>query len=79
MYFKALKCLLQLDTGLIDVFNEEMLNLHRGQSLDLYWRENLCCPSEEEYVNMVMNSEYTENIFIWIEARLTLDRNWWIV
>lgn len=57
MYFKALNCLLQLDPKLVDVFNEEMLNLHRGQSLDLYWRENLSCPSEEEYINMVMNSE----------------------
>jgi len=57
MYFKALQELLSLDPSLIDVFNEEMLNLHRGQSLDLYWRENLSCPNEKEYINMVMNSE----------------------
>lgn len=55
MYFKALQELIKLDPGLIYVFNQEMLNLHRGQSLDLYWRENLSCPNEDEYINMVMN------------------------
>lgn len=55
MYFRALQELIQLDPNLVYVFNEELLNLHRGQSLDLYWRENLSCPNEDEYINMVMN------------------------
>ncbi|CCH44924.1 Geranylgeranyl pyrophosphate synthetase [Wickerhamomyces ciferrii] len=55
MYFQALQQLLELDPQLVTVFNEEMINLHRGQSLDLYWRENLICPKESEYINMVMN------------------------
>lgn len=29
--------------------------LYTGQSWDLYWRHNICCPSEEEYFNMVDN------------------------
>ncbi|PWN21969.1 terpenoid synthase [Microstroma glucosiphilum] len=34
---------------------EEMINLHRGQGLDLLWRDTLTCPTEEEYVEMVRN------------------------
>jgi geranylgeranyl diphosphate synthase type 3 len=34
------------------------MNLHRGQGLDLYWRETYHCPTEEEYMEMVMNSRW---------------------
>ncbi|PPR01030.1 hypothetical protein CVT26_015631, partial [Gymnopilus dilepis] len=34
---------------------EELLNLHRGQGLDLYWRDTLSCPTEQEYIDMVNN------------------------
>ena len=34
---------------------EEMINLHRGQGMDLFWRDSLTCPTEEEYVEMVCN------------------------
>ncbi|CAD6910811.1 unnamed protein product [Tilletia caries] len=34
---------------------EEMINLHRGQGMDLFWRDSLICPTEEEYVEMVNN------------------------
>lgn len=37
------------------IFTEEMLRLHRGQGLDLYWRDSLTCPTEEEYFEMVAN------------------------
>lgn len=36
---------------------EELLNLHRGQGMDLFWRDSLTCPTEEEYVQMVLGSE----------------------
>ncbi|KAL8684209.1 MAG: hypothetical protein Q9224_006518 [Gallowayella concinna] len=32
-----------------------MLNLHRGQGLDLYWRDTLTPPTEEEYLLMISN------------------------
>jgi len=35
------------------IMTEELINLHRGQGLDLLWRDTLSCPSEEEYVAMV--------------------------
>lgn len=34
---------------------EEMINLHRGQGMDLYWRDHLVCPTESEYIEMVNN------------------------
>ncbi|KAH7334650.1 terpenoid synthase [Rhizoctonia solani] len=37
------------------VVTEELLNLHRGQGLDLFWRDNLECPTEAEYIEMVNN------------------------
>jgi len=35
------------------IVTAELLNLHRGQGLDLLWRDSLQCPSEEEYIAMV--------------------------
>ena len=34
---------------------DELINLHRGQGMDLFWRDSLTCPTEEEYVEMVNN------------------------
>jgi geranylgeranyl diphosphate synthase type 3 len=33
----------------------EILSLHRGQGLELLWRDSLQCPTEEEYLEMVNN------------------------
>ncbi|KAI9368402.1 isoprenoid synthase domain-containing protein [Aspergillus egyptiacus] len=38
-----------------DVFVDELLNLHRGQGMDLYWRDTLTCPTEEQYIGMVLD------------------------
>ena len=38
------------------VVTEELLSLHRGQGLDIFWRDTLQCPTEEEYISMVNNS-----------------------
>ncbi|KAG2153146.1 isoprenoid synthase domain-containing protein [Suillus clintonianus] len=35
------------------VVTEELLNLHRGQGLEILWRDSLKCPTEEEYISMV--------------------------
>lgn len=37
------------------VVTAELLSLHRGQGLELLWRDSLQCPTEEEYVAMVNN------------------------
>ncbi|EPS96604.1 hypothetical protein FOMPIDRAFT_1053101 [Fomitopsis schrenkii] len=35
------------------IVTAELLALHRGQGLELLWRDSLQCPTEEEYVSMV--------------------------
>ncbi|XP_044761253.1 geranylgeranyl pyrophosphate synthase-like [Coccinella septempunctata] len=36
----------------VTVYNEQLLELHRGQGMELYWRDNFLCPTEEEYIQM---------------------------
>ncbi|PSN66067.1 terpenoid synthase [Corynespora cassiicola Philippines] len=56
VYFKALQELMLMNNPkLIEIFTEELLNLHRGQGMDLYWRDSLTCPSEADYLEMVGN------------------------
>ncbi len=39
----------------IDIYTDELINLHRGQGMDLFWRDTLTCPSEADYLEMVGN------------------------
>ena len=57
MYFEAQQHLKELRDwpAAFEIFNEELLNLHRGQGMEIYWRENLACPTVEEYVEMAGN------------------------
>ncbi|KAI9823757.1 MAG: geranylgeranyl pyrophosphate synthetase [Thelocarpon impressellum] len=56
VYFCALVELQKLNNPqAISIYTEEMLNLHRGQGMDLFWRDTLTCPSEEDYLEMVGN------------------------
>lgn len=62
VYFLAYQELFNLRDGNLNtpsnldkIVTEELLNLHRGQGLELLWRDSLQCPTEEEYVNMVNN------------------------
>ncbi|KAH7929566.1 terpenoid synthase [Leucogyrophana mollusca] len=43
------------DTQLDRIVTDELLSLHRGQGLELLWRDSLRCPTEEEYIAMVNN------------------------
>lgn len=36
------------------VYTEQMLELHRGQGMEIYWREHLICPTESEYKLMTI-------------------------
>ena len=57
VYFLALQDLLHLENKdeAIETFTTELLNLHRGQGMDLYWRDTLTCPTEDDYLEMVQN------------------------
>ncbi|KAI9487878.1 MAG: geranylgeranyl pyrophosphate synthase [Benjaminiella poitrasii] len=54
--FLALQEVMKLNNPeMIKVCTEELINLHRGQGIELYWRDSLTCPTEEEYIEMVNN------------------------
>ena len=36
----------------------QLVELHMGQGKDIYWRDSHSCPSEQEYMQMVRESEY---------------------
>ncbi|KAK2717722.1 terpene synthase-like isoform X1 [Artemia franciscana] len=36
------------------VYCEQMLELHRGQGMEIYWRDSFSCPSEEEYKEIIV-------------------------
>ncbi|CAG8471036.1 8482_t:CDS:2 [Racocetra fulgida] len=44
----------------------ELINLHRGQGMELHWRDTLTCPSEAEFIEMHTTSidlkQYAINI-----------------
>ncbi|KAK5632268.1 hypothetical protein RRF57_007982 [Xylaria bambusicola] len=56
VYFYALRELSKLKNPMATtIFWEELINLHHGQGMDLYWRDSCTCPSEDEYLEMVGN------------------------
>lgn len=56
IYFCALEELLHLSNPeAVRIYTEELLNLHRGQGMDLFWRDTLTCPTEDDYLEMVGN------------------------
>ncbi|KAI1332677.1 isoprenoid synthase domain-containing protein [Xylariaceae sp. FL0255] len=56
VYFAALQELQKLtNPDAVAIFTEELLNLHRGQGMDLFWRDTLTCPTEEDYLEMAGN------------------------
>ncbi|KAJ5899144.1 terpenoid synthase [Penicillium taxi] len=55
-YFLAFRELQKLESheaGMILI--HEMINLHLGHGMDLFWRETSICPSETDYLEMVNN------------------------
>ena len=57
VYFLALQELQNLEhkDDAMEIFTTELLNLHRGQGMELYWRDTLTCPTEDDYLEMVQN------------------------
>ncbi|XP_076633332.1 terpene synthase-like isoform X3 [Colletes latitarsis] len=48
----------------MEIFIEESLKCHRGQGLEIYWRENFICPSEASYKLMVLEKTGTFLSFV---------------
>ncbi|KAG8526718.1 uncharacterized protein KY384_008147 [Bacidia gigantensis] len=56
VYFAALQELVKLgNPKVIKIYTDELCNLHRGQGMDLFWRDTLTCPTEQDYLEMVGN------------------------
>ncbi|KAI7877344.1 geranylgeranyl pyrophosphate synthase [Lichtheimia hyalospora FSU 10163] len=56
VYFLALDELIKLkNPEMVKIYTEELVNLHRGQGMELYWRDTATCPTEEEFIEMVDN------------------------
>lgn len=59
VYFCALQEIAKLNNpSVLTIFTEELLNLHRGQGMDLFWRDTLTTPTEDDYLEMVSNSQF---------------------
>ncbi|KAA0718360.1 Geranylgeranyl pyrophosphate synthase [Triplophysa tibetana] len=55
VYFLGLEKVLTLEhPEAVRVFTRQLLELHRGQGLDIHWRDTYTCPSEAEYRVMVL-------------------------
>ncbi|XP_026674187.1 geranylgeranyl pyrophosphate synthase [Ceratina calcarata] len=53
--FIALERILALDQPeATQVYVEQLLELHRGQGMEIYWRDNYICPSETAYRQMTI-------------------------
>ncbi|RLN50329.1 hypothetical protein BBJ29_002976, partial [Phytophthora kernoviae] len=57
VYFLSLqRCQALGNPKAMQVYTNEMLRLHQGQGLDIFWRDHLQCPTVDEYLEMVQNS-----------------------
>ncbi|KAL4240164.1 Geranylgeranyl pyrophosphate synthase [Mactra antiquata] len=55
VYFLGLQKVLTLNhPDATKVFTGQILELHRGQGMDIYWRDSVRCPTEEDYKTMVI-------------------------
>ncbi|KAJ8951201.1 hypothetical protein NQ314_007702 [Rhamnusium bicolor] len=53
--FIALERVVELNNPeAISITLEQILELYRGQGMEIYWRDNFTCPTEEEYKQMVI-------------------------
>eukprot|EP00056_Hartaetosiga_gracilis_P013456 m.222025 g.222025 ORF g.222025 m.222025 type:complete len:303 (-) comp13849_c2_seq1:2929-3837(-) len=55
MYFKSMALINDLGKSeAASIFTDQLLELHRGQGMDIYWRDAVQCPTEKQYRRMVL-------------------------
>lgn len=55
VFFQALERCQKLEhPDAVKVYTKQMLELHRGQGMEIYWRENFKCPTESQYQLMTI-------------------------
>jgi len=56
VYFLALEKVMPLkNERAVQIFSTEMVNLHKGQGMDIYWREKIECPTLNQYRRTISN------------------------
>lgn len=56
VYFLALREIQKLNNPRVnEIYIDALIQLHRGQGMDVFWRDSLICPTEQEYLDMVAN------------------------
>ena len=56
-YFICLKSALELDSHeAAKIYSEQLLDLHKGQGMEIWFRDNFICPNEEQYKELVLKS-----------------------
>ncbi|KAG2219849.1 hypothetical protein INT45_000736 [Circinella minor] len=56
VYFLALQEIMKLhNPEMVQIYTEELINLHRGQGMEIHWRDRVLCPTENEFIEMVNN------------------------
>ncbi|EPS35655.1 hypothetical protein H072_10937 [Dactylellina haptotyla CBS 200.50] len=50
---KCVEDVQKLSPGAIQIYADELCNLHVGQGMDLHWTFQTECPSEEDYIKMI--------------------------
>lgn len=58
VYFLSLEKIIkeippELVSDAVAIFAEQLLELHRGQGMDIHWRDSYTCPTHEEYLAMI--------------------------
>jgi geranylgeranyl diphosphate synthase type 3 len=51
------RALISNHADMIKLYTGMNLDVWRGQAKDIYWRDNHNCPSEEEYLEVVIRSK----------------------
>lgn len=56
-YFIALKKCIELnEANAVKIFSDQLIELHRGQGTEIWFRDNFKCPTEDEYISLVNKS-----------------------
>jgi geranylgeranyl diphosphate synthase type 3 len=81
VYFLALQLILDLHhPQAISIFTDEMIRLHQGQGMELYFREHCKCPTMEEYDQIIKNSKLNRTFFFLLfHLFSSLHRNRWFI
>ena len=71
VYFIGLEKILELGKPeAVTIFKDSMLELHRGQGMEIYWRDTFMCPTEEEYreETKLEEGEVSPTWILWSES-----------